>query len=112
MDIGTKTGVCIQVPPDNKVHLVKVNGAADEINIGGPLTNKYVHNYLSEYNKFIFYKKYVDKVKLDHVIENDCIRETNDNGGRYFTIGENEYYIDNETDYLLLIRFRKLNGKK
>lgn len=112
IEIGNRIGITVEIPPRNQLSLIQTNDIRDEINIGGPLTNKYVHSYLSEFNEFVFYKHKDDKVENNYMIEKDCIQETKDPDGRYFMINSIKYYVDKETDYLFLIRFRQFNDNK
>lgn len=113
IDIGKRIGVEIDIPIDNDVSLLRNSDINDEIHIGGPLTNSYVHCFLNRFNDFIFYRRPEDKViNINHNIKNDCIKVTNDNKGRFILLGDTKYFIDYEKDYLILIRFKELNERK
>ena len=113
IDIGNRIGVEVDIPPNNDIALLCKEQIYDEVHIGGPLTNCYVHSYLNKFKGFVFYRKHEDKViNVNHNIKDDCIKVTKEKRGRFLRLGNERYFLDNEKDYLILIRFKELNGRK
>lgn len=113
IDIGKRIGVEVDILTNSDVGTLSAEQINDEIHIGGPLTNNYVHSYLNKFNGFTFYRKKKDKViNVNYKIKDDCIKETNDKRGRFIRIGDTKYFLDDEKDYLILIRFKEINNKK
>lgn len=61
IDIGKRIGVEVDILTNSDVGTLSAEQINDEIHIGGPLTNNYVHSYLNKFNGFTFYSKKVKK---------------------------------------------------
>lgn len=113
MDIGKRIGVEVEIPINDDMSLLNDQQINDLVHIGGPLTNCYVHSFLNKFKGFTFYRKDEDKViNVNHNIINDCIKVTKDKRGRFIRIGNEKYFVDNEKDYLILIRYKELNSRR
>lgn len=113
MDICKKLEIDCEIPIGNRMDLLQRYENSDEIHIGGPLTNSYVHSYLSDFSKFTFYRKAEDNIEnINYRIENSCIKISESERGRYIRIANVDYYVDDEKDYLILIRHRPIIEKK
>ncbi len=68
IDIGKRIGVEVDILTNSDVGTLSAEQINDEIHIGGPLTNNYVHSYLNKFNGFTFYSKKVKKQYILYLI--------------------------------------------
>ncbi|MGL5434020.1 MAG: hypothetical protein ACRDBO_01300 [Lachnospiraceae bacterium] len=110
-DIANRTGVKIEVL-NNNIDVSTSVGSKDEIHLGGPITNYYVRNYLSnKFEKFKLYAKSSDLINMNNGAHS-CVKVIDDNQERYFTIENIMYNIDISKDYLILVKFKTYTQNK